>query len=238
MSEMVPLRCPRCLTDGQAPAELERLVCPVCESILAWGECGYCGGRHLGVEGEPLSCPNGPTVPVAPSFASPLSRPTATPPSAALPPTAPAPLGGPVIPGAQGLTERPEKRSRRTVFLVLAVVVAVAAAVVAFILIRSDDDGSGARRSVEQVVRESLESNPDALGMACEQVSVLGGDRAKVTEMLDSLPANTRDAMVESLRQRGEQEGWLPDEATTWQFPELRLAILTLFDECASNAGG
>jgi len=114
---------------------------------------------------------------------------------------------------------------------------AAAVAVVVLVVLRSrDDEGAdGARRTVEQVVREAVEDNPTAREQACGQVALLGTDRTKVLEMLDSLPKESRDPLVESLRQRGEEEGWLPAEATTWQFPELRRAIVALLDECLSG---
>jgi len=92
-------------------------------------------------------------------------------------------------------------------------------------------DGIGVRVPI----REAVEDNPTAREQACGQVALLGTDRTKVLEMLDSLPKESRDPLVESLRQRGEEEGWLPAEATTWQFPELRRAIVALLDECLSG---
>ncbi|MCC6225539.1 MAG: hypothetical protein IT195_03945 [Microthrixaceae bacterium] len=229
MTEFIRIRCPRCLTDGQAPPELERLLCPVCATTSVWRQCGDCGQRHLVVEGEGFLCPN--LTAQAPSAAPQLVSPQLVSPPLVSPPL--------VSPPLDIAYQVPARRSGVRPLLVIVAMAALAAAVALVVLVvlrsRDDEGADGARRTVEEVVRDAVEDNPAASEQACGQVALFGTDRTKVLEMLDSLPKESRDPLVESWRQRGEQEGWLPAEATTWQFPELRRAIVALLDECVSG---
>lgn len=115
--------------------------------------------------------------------------------------------------------------------IVLAAVVAVAV----FLIVRNGA-GDAAPRTVEEVVRAELDKNPDARAEACGEIEVLGpANQGSILEIIDSLPPETRDSFVETLRQRGRDEGWLPPEAVSWQFPEVRRAIVALIAACGGG---
>jgi len=269
MAELEMIRCPQCLTDGQAPADLPRMQCPVCRAISSRQHCPLCGGGHLVLDGtDTITCPVHQTTvhldgspvgatPAAPVAPEPPAAPTMAPPPAMPPPVAaPAPepaaggwsTGAPAvppsaIPGAVDPSGPPpayvagepaaSSGSRFPKFLVPAIVAAVVviAAVVIGIFVLSGDDSTDPA-SIPDAVKKELDANPSQVANACAQVQVFGPSREQLQQMLESLPDAQQQSLLDTLRDQGERESWLPEGAEAWTFADLQAGLLALYDEC------
>jgi hypothetical protein len=281
MEPMSTIRCPRCLTEGQAPAELERLLCPVCSTVLRRATCSACGQVHVVEESNPaFTCPvtgiqlmvvGGTLQPTSAAAAAPPPPPPAPPPAPSPPaaprgPTAPAALppgpqpigqqpppppppsapawdqavgspGAPQVPGQEPVADG-EGAGRPIPWKVIAIVglaVAVLVAVLVIVLVsRSNDEADPT--TPQGLVIQQLDASDDTARTACTAVHTFAANRATLVQLLDTLPPAGRAALLQSIRTQG--GGWLPPEAKHWAFPEIRLGLLTLWDQCQRRGLG
>jgi len=112
-----------------------------------------------------------------------------------------------------------------------AVLVLAVIAVVVIVAVRSG--GNEGSSSVQSVVVDQLDASDQDAQTACQAVRSFATDRATLVNLLDKMPAQAQDSLVQTMRSQGGT--WLPPESADWGFAEVRLALVTLWDECAER---
>jgi hypothetical protein len=185
-------------------------------------DCPECGERHVIDEAATeTTCPvTGARLEITGGI---LVVPTTPPP--------PAPAGHPPPVPEVPLEEKAEPPVRRSL-LIAAVAIALVAIIVVVVLlvVRSGDDQGAAGTSVRAVVVQQLDASQEGAQTACQAVRSFGKDRKTLVQMLDQMPAQAQSNLVDTMRTQG--GSWLPPESADWGFPELRRALVTLWDEC------
>jgi hypothetical protein len=244
--------CPVC------SAVMRRTDCPECgqrhliDEAAAETACPVTGSR-LAIVGGTLTRPPADVVPPAPAMPPPpppMPPPpvpeSATPPP---PPPPPGPFGAPAappqsdwgtstqssVPGVPPVPEAPPEapapRSRRGLLIVAAAVLLVAIVVVVVLLVSRSDEEGGA--SVQVLVIEQLDASTQNAQTACQAVRSFATDRATLVRILDQMPAQAQESLVQTMRTQG--GSWLPPESADWGFAEVRLGLVTLWDECSAR---
>ena len=129
-------------------------------------------------------------------------------------------------------------RSAGPPWRVIAIVaLAVALLVVALLVVLRSGSKDGAEPKTPQgLVIELLDTSDANARTACAAVHTFAADRATLVQLLDTLPPAGRAGLLASLRTQGGD--WLPAEAKHWGFPEARLGLLTLWDQCQRRGLG
>jgi hypothetical protein len=123
--------------------------------------------------------------------------------------------------------ERP--KVNRTLLIVLGAVLVVAIVVVVVLLLTRSNDDSPA--TVEGYVAEQLSASDQNVEAACGAIHSFAADRAGLVRLLDTMPVQARNSLVQTLRTQG--GSWLPPESADWGYPEFRRGLLAVWDECA-----
>jgi hypothetical protein len=278
MAPMSTIRCPRCLTEGQAPTDLDRLLCPVCSTVLRRAACSACGQVHVIEESNPaFTCPvmgvelmvvGGTLQPTSAAAAAPPPPPAPPPPASpspaasrgtaapmALPPgpqptgqhtTLPPPPPPPAPAWDQAAAasaasdhvgeeaDGPRSIPWRTITIVGLAVALLVAVLVVVLVSRSDDEADPT--TPQGLVIQQLDASDANARTACTAVHTFAANRATLVQLLDTLPPAGQAALLQSLRTQGGD--WLPPESKHWRFPEVRLGLLTLWDQCQRRGLG
>jgi hypothetical protein len=133
----------------------------------------------------------------------------------------------------------PEEGPARTIPWKIIVIVGVAVALLVAVLVvvlvsRSDDEADPT--TPQGLVIEQLDASDAIARTACTAVHTFAADRATLVQLLDTLPPSGQAALLQSIRTQGGD--WLPPESKHWDFPEVRLGLLTLWDQCQRRGLG
>jgi hypothetical protein len=115
--------------------------------------------------------------------------------------------------------------------------VLVVGAVVAVLVVHHADHSTKQTDPVRQLVVTELDAGAGNASAACQSLHSYTSDRVALQHLLDSVPPVLQASFVASLKSAA--ASWLPRAAASWNFAQVRDALLFLWDECGRrNLGG